>query len=169
MIEIVLNNGMVAIVDDDMAHLATHCWFADVRKTGVVYARRNKRIAPASWLLVRLHREVLGYGPGDPLVDHIDGDGLNCRRMNLRDSRNGPNQRNRSGAQVNGSSGVLGVSWDRSRRLYRAHISFDGREKFLGRFATLEEASEARAKAEVSLWGVEPRREAVVGHVADER
>jgi hypothetical protein len=153
-----LSNGMKAYVDDDRADLARLKWFADRHSNSLIYARRNKRLEDGRWVLVRLHREVMGYGPGDPMLDHIDGDGLNCQRSNLRDTVPGPNQRNRSGPQRNSSIGVLGVSFDKSRKKYIAQINLNGKCRLRKRFNTLEEAIEARRQAEIKLWGIEPRR-----------
>lgn len=159
MIEIPLTKGYVAIVDDEDAHLAAHKWFAHVGSTGVIYARRWDGVDERGHQVpVWLHRAVLGVARGSGLVDHRDGDGLNCRRANLRQASKSENGRNRAGARRdNRSCGVLGVT-RRADGKCVATIGVDGVKKYLGIFASVEEARDARRRAEITEWGVQPRR-----------
>jgi len=52
----------------------------------------------------------------------------------------------------NGSSGVKGVCWNGSREQWQARLYFKGKNYFLGRFNTKEEATRARKKAERKLY-----------------
>lgn len=49
---------------------------------------------------------------------------------------------------VNNKSGVKGVFWDKSRQRWRATITLKGKMKWLGTFIHIEDAIEARKKAE---------------------
>lgn len=49
---------------------------------------------------------------------------------------------------VNNKSGVKGVFWDKTRQRWRATITLDGKMKWLGTFIHIEDAIEARKKAE---------------------
>lgn len=49
-------------------------------------------------------------------------------------------------------SGIRGVSWDKSRKKWRAQIIFKGKNYFLGRFDKKEDAAEARKEAEKYLY-----------------
>jgi hypothetical protein len=144
---IALTQGHVAMIDDEDAHLANQKWFASVRGGGRVYAFDGKEY---------LHRKVLGLKRGGPLVDHINGDGLDCRRENLRVATHKINGRNVAGRQTNNKSGFLGVHRDGSK--FEARIWIDGKSRYLGRFSTVEEANDARLAAESNLWGIQPRR-----------
>lgn len=156
-IEIQLTRGYVAIIDDEDAYLAEFKWQAAISKGGLVYATRSTpRGALGRQGAVKLHREVLGLKPGDPLVDHRDGDGLNCRRSNLRVSTYAENGRNRAGPRVDNTSGFLGV-YRRGRR-FRAQIRVDGVDRLLGNFDTPEQAHAARLAAEREFFGIQPRR-----------
>jgi hypothetical protein len=88
---------------------------------------------------VSMHREILRPNPGT-FVDHVDRDGLNNVRSNLRACTRVHNQWNR-GANRNNTSGFKGVSALGSG--YRATISANGRTIHLGMFDTAEAASEA--------------------------
>ena len=143
MIRIPLTGGRVAIIDDADAHLAAHRW----------RAWHPKHACPDRWYAVRtrsrtdgdemvfLHREVL-YVPDGMEVDHVDRDGLNCRRDNLRAATHAQNLHNR-GRQKNSRSGLKGVHWARRERKWVAQIAVNGRRVFLGYHATAEEAARA--------------------------
>lgn len=92
---------------------------------------------------VYLHRFVLGLTPDDPLVDHEDGDKLNCQKSNLRlsdKSRNGSNQ-----ALTNDrhTSKYRGVFWDRTRQRWRAEVVVESKHHHLGRYRLEEDAYDA--------------------------
>jgi len=80
--QILLSNGLVALVDDDDFPLVNRYHWHASKSGRQVYAatdvsRDGKR------LYMRMHREILRLGPGD-LCDHMDGNGLNNTRANLR-------------------------------------------------------------------------------------
>lgn len=52
----------------------------------------------------------------------------------------------------NNTSGVKGVSWDKSKGAWRASIRFKGVEYHLGRYRSIEEAADARRDAEINLF-----------------
>lgn len=49
-------------------------------------------------------------------------------------------------ANIDSGTGVKGVSWDAARQLFRAQIRIAGKQTFLGRFASVEEAKAAHQK-----------------------
>ena len=89
-----------------------------------------------------LHRLITGYN-GDKDVDHIDHDGLNNRKVNLRVVEHKQNLLN----QHNYNNGVYQV---RSGR-FRASIAPDGKTVYLGTYDTFEEAKTARVEKEQTL------------------
>ena len=98
-----------------------------------------------------MHRVILGRELGRPLqkresVDHIDGDGLNNRRVNLRIASVTQNAQNAKLSKRN-KVGLKGVSWHQSDRRGQASISVNGRRKFRGYFDTSEEAHAAYCAA----------------------
>jgi hypothetical protein len=84
------------------------------------------------------------------IIDHMDGNGLNNSRSNLRAATNAQNLQNR-GKQKNNTSGIKGVSWDKARSKWAAEIRSQGKRYHLGRFDTKEEAAEAYRKAAKKL------------------
>lgn len=96
---------------------------------------------------VLMHRLILGVSP-DQLVDHINGDGLDNRRQNLRIATATQNARN---AAARGGSGYVGVR--RLGKKWAAFIAPDGREIFLGQWDDKEVASAAYAAAAKRVYG----------------
>lgn len=79
-------------------------------------------------------------------VDHKNGDGCDNRISNLRESNRKLNAKNLK-QRVDNSSGETGVSWDKSRSKWMAHIHINGKMKNLGRFDDKESAIQTRRKA----------------------
>ena len=101
---------------------------------------------------ITMHRLIVGDGQENYVVDHINRDRLDNRKSNLRFvdlSVNGFNK----GKQSNNTSGHVGVSWDKRRCKWEAHIKLNGRKKFLGYFEELQEAIDTREKAELEFFG----------------
>lgn len=100
--------------------------------------------------MFKAHRVIwaMEYGawPEDQ-IDHINGDKTDNRLFNLRDVTSRENSQNVKRRSDN-TSGVVGVYWDRNRGKWLAQIRFDGKQKHLGYFDTLDEAREMRAFAE---------------------
>jgi AP2 domain len=138
-----LTRGMVAIVDVvDLPLVGGVKWHAAVRERGVVYAAST---------VGYMHRVILGLRPGDPGPDHIDRNGLNNRRANLRPadvSHNNANTRPRPG-----TSRFKGVSWDAQRGRWMAKVCVGGHQRALGRFDDEEEAARAYDAAALQAWG----------------
>lgn len=89
-----------------------------------------------------LHRVIMGAAVGQ-IVDHINHNRLDNRRENLRIVTDQINQLNRAGANKNGKSGLLGVSWDKRQKKWRAKILVNGKNVVLGYFNDKYKASEA--------------------------
>lgn len=116
-----LSRGMIATVDDeDYARIATNKWFAQ-QGARAWYAKREAkhgRAAPSH--MVYMHREIVNAPPGSE-VDHINGDGLDNRRSNLRVSTRRENARNLR-KKPGCASRFKGVARTRGGR-WRAYIS----------------------------------------------
>lgn len=93
----------------------------------------------------KVHRLAWLWEHGDfPIscIDHIDGDRLNNRIANLRQATHKQNNQNRRYAIDRSSTGTLGV-YKGYNGGFKTQISVDGKQIHLGRFKTLEAASEA--------------------------
>lgn len=145
--EVRLSQNLVALVDDgDYDLVQAYKWHPCKRDT--VYAH-----ASVSGVTVSMHRLVLGLEFGDKRQgDHIDGNGLNNQRSNLRITTSGQNQMNRKSARES-SSQYLGVVWIESRSKWRARIRHDGDAHYLGDFVDEVEAAAAYDIAARQLHG----------------
>lgn len=120
--EIPLTRGKVALVDDaDYDRIAPHKWVARPSDQSAErwYAYRSQAI-PGSPKTLYMHRSVL-LAPAHLLVDHVNGDGLDNRRSNLRLATHGGNVINR---ECPNSTGYRGVRAEGSR--YWAQIEVAG-------------------------------------------
>lgn len=149
MISLPLSQGYVAIIDDEDAHLARFKWHAAVR-AHTVYAARNVRRGGVG-SLVLLHREVLNAAKGVQ-VDHMNRDGLDCRRENLRVATASQNQAN-SAHRRHASAPYKGVRWKKDHKKWEARIRFGGRDLHIGYFATAKEAACAYNAEAVKRFG----------------
>jgi hypothetical protein len=124
-------------------------WSADVDRS-VVYAKRTDCSGPRR-RTVMMHRVLMG-DPSGVEIDHVDGDGLNNRRSNLRWATDQQNAHNRRISSLN-TSGFKGVYWDKARGAWRATITLNCVRRHLGYFDTPEAAHAAYVKASASLHG----------------
>jgi len=90
-----------------------------------------------------------GYLP--ELLDHMDMNPRNNRLENLRPACKKLNAIN-SGVPNNNKSGVKGVCWHKAGKKWTAQIKNDGVKIHLGSYTLLQDAVEARLKAEEDLW-----------------
>lgn len=152
--EIPLTRGHVAIIDlDDLPLVQGMAWQSLV-STSAVYALHSYRSPGGPMRQLHMHR-LLCFGPGenDPRdVDHIDRDGLNNRRANLRPATRGQNMANRR-KRAGTTSGYIGVNWHKGSGKWTARITVDGVRTSLGYYASEIEAARAVDEANVRMRG----------------
>ena len=144
--KIQLTQGKFALVDDvDFDWLNQWKWYAH-KDRNTFYAMRAVRVG-LKWKTFQIHRLILGLDFGDKRQgDHINGDGLDNRRSNLRIATHAQNQRN-SGKNATNTSGYKGVRWEKRARKWRARIMVTGKIKHLGLFTDPAKAARAYDKA----------------------
>lgn len=98
-----------------------------------------------------LHTFIFGQIDGF-VVDHENRDRTDCRKSNLRHVTEQMNAINK-GKQSNNTSGHVGVSWDKQKQRWEAHIKLNGKKKFLGYYDDIEDAVSSRLKAEIEYFG----------------
>lgn len=98
-----------------------------------------------------MHRYILNENNPSNIIDHINRNKLDNRKSNLRNITNQGNAMNTSVSKSN-KTGHLGISLT-SYGKYRARIMVDGKEIRLGNFWNLNEAINARKKAEKKYFG----------------
>lgn len=103
------------------------------------------RVISVERKLHRAHRLAFLYMTGSfppDCVDHVNRDRANNQWANLRPATRRENQGN-TGLQSNNTSGYRGVSWHKKAGKWRAEGACGGHVKYLGLFASLEEAASA--------------------------
>jgi hypothetical protein len=142
-IEVPLGRGRVALIDEADADLVFRAgkWCAFVRPQ-VTYAQRSVSLGGGRSTVMRMHNLITGAR----YVDHINGDGLDNRRANLRPATHAQNMRNTRLTSSN-TSGFRGVYYRKDRGAWAAQIVVDGRRIYLGRFSDAVEAARAYDEA----------------------
>jgi hypothetical protein len=141
-----LTQGLEAVIDADDVPIVEGFFWSVARRRHMIYAQRG---IPGGIIL--MHRAIKN-APNGLQVDHIDRDGLNNRRANLRFATHAQNNQNKAMHPLN-SSGFKGVSLYKPNGRWRAYIDKDGHRTCLGYFATPEEAHAAYVAAASTLHG----------------
>lgn len=137
--EIKLTKGKVALVDDeDFDLLNRHKWSCQV---GTSYAGRREKNK-----IIYMHRQIVIPRKG-LVVDHINGDGLDNRRSNLRAISHKENIRAMRWNRRN-KSGYMGVSWHKAAKKWEACVTRNCKKVYLGVFANKKDAATARLNYE---------------------
>ena len=153
--EIKLTQGKIALVDDeDYDWINQWRWCATLQNKKYWYAMRND-YSTGKRISVMMHRVIMKTERGF-LVDHIDHDGFNNQKLNLRNCTYTQNNSNRIS---HGTSKYLGVSFVKVRRngrtytYIRAHICTNGHKIDLGEFKDEITAAQSYNEAAVRLHG----------------
>lgn len=157
MARIELTGGLFALVDEgDLDWLIAHRWQPLKRpQSSVTYASRIAQEGGRRKNLL-MHREIAkraGLEIEGKQVDHVNGDGLDNRRANLRSATVSQNSQNRKRKRDGCSSRFKGVYWDRLYRKWFAAIYVTGKRIKLGSFSSETDAAQAYAKAARIYFG----------------
>ncbi len=128
--KIPLTQGQVALVDDeDYEYLCKSKWCA-FYSHGRYYAVRtvweNKRNK-----IILMHRQILNPPKGKE-VDHINHNGLDNRKKNIRIATRSQNNQNQRKCTRNTTSKYKGVSWDKKTNKWISYIKINCKRTVIG-------------------------------------
>lgn len=130
--ELLLTRGMTALVDEeDFESLSSYKWNAQPRRCDLWYAARNRNAVERKLLggrgIIYLHRQIMNALKGTE-IDHRNGNGLDCRRANMRFATSRQNKANGRPKRSKRTSTFKGVYWGTRERRWLVQIRLpDGR------------------------------------------
>lgn len=142
-----IGGGRTLIDEGDVPLLSQFTWCVHSKEEGKKTS--YVRVAGES---KKLHQLLLGPPPEGQIVDHINGDGLDNRRRNLRFCTHTQNRQNQT-KRSDGGSPFKGVGWLEDRKKWRAFIKVEGQQKTLGYFDREDEAAQAYDNAARIAFG----------------
>ena len=144
-----LTHGKFALVDDeDFEKIYKYSWH--LKCTWGIYYAMGWEVSNGKHIL--MHRLIMG-AKKDQKIDHIDGNGLNNQRKNLRFATNSQNQANCRKQKRKTSSKFKGVCWDNRDKRWLAYIKKDQKAYRLGSFHSEIKAARIYNKKAIELFG----------------
>ena len=131
---------------DDLEKIKEYTWRTE---NGHVVSHINDKDAPSTRLW--LHRHILNVSSNEK-VDHINHNGFDNRKGNLRIVVGNGNQQNKS-LQRNNKSSVHGVHFMKRINKWSVRIGVEGKRKYLGVYKDFDEAVAVRKSAEDKYYG----------------
>ncbi len=149
--QIPLQKNRFALVDDgDFNWLSQWNWFYHKTQRNAYVARTKK--SKGIRTKIYMHRFIMSLQKGDRRqIDHINSNGLDNRRRNLRICTSSQNGGNRKISR--GTSRYKGVCYYKDRSNWVAHICKNGKSLHIGYFTTEVEAAKAYDVKAVELFG----------------
>lgn len=131
----------ILVDDQDFDLVSRLSWMLIKGRTGVFYAVARHYYKDNHRKLVKMHSLIMGEQSDKLKIDHIDGNGINNQRYNLRICTNSQNLWNRGKSSVN-TTGFKGVSPLRYRsKKFQVQIQVNNKNICGGHFYTAEEAA----------------------------
>ena len=152
--EIPLSQGLVALVDkQDYKELSKYKWSAEKHGKRCYASGSIRNPITKKSVKTTMHRFIINTPKGME-TDHINGNGLDNRRSNLRICTRAQNSYNVSMYETN-TSGFKGVDYFPYTTIFkwRARIMVNGKSKHLGMYETKELAYEAYCEACIKYHG----------------
>jgi hypothetical protein len=143
-----LTQGKYAIVDpEDYERLNKYKWYA-IRSKNTFYAGRHSRPPKGrKRQYIKMHRVVL-RPPRGLIIDHINHNGLDNRKANLRAVTYAQNTLNRVWVKPpHAHSRYKGVTWHKAQRKWQVQICYNGKHRTVGYFDNELDAAKAYDEA----------------------
>jgi len=137
--------GTITIDSEDIDKVNIYQWHIEKSHSNIKYAQA---ILPNKKTL-RMHKLLL---PNSIQVDHINNNGLDNRKCNLRSCNNAENNRNKN-FQRNPVSGYTGIRYNPKANSYYVRIMVNKKEISLGHYKDLDDAISARKAGEEKYFG----------------
>ena len=145
-----VSQGLSVLVDEsDLPILSDHSWHVVKTHNGVRYVNCTIMVNGKK-KEVPMHRLLLKPLPNQH-VDHINRNGLDNRRINLRICT--PSQNRWNSLPTIHSSKFKGVSWQTDRQRWRAQITHRGKKIYIGKYRSEEDAARAYDRVARRLCG----------------
>ena len=142
-----LTQGKYAIIDpDDYERINRHKWYTYMKNRTYYAIRGQWSPSQGKRLTISMHREILRV-PDDLFVDHINHNGSDNRKANLRPATPADNARYARYPKINTSSKYRGVWYNKQTKKWRASIVVNRKRKHLGYFFDEVDAGKAYDKA----------------------
>ena len=130
------------------------CWSYLDKGKKTPYVVGRKYVGNKKAKTIQFHRFILD-APPNMVVHHINGNGLDNRKENLEIVTNQENIIKRIGLNKNNTSGIRGVSYDRSRGKWQVKFKKNYKTIHFGRYDSIEEAEMVARKAFREVFGLE--------------
>lgn len=165
-IEIPLKNGGFSLIDKEdhkkVVYLdedypyqkrTTREWFIKKDTECIRYAVANIRIAKNKWTRIRMHRLILGITDPRIMIDHVNGNGLDNRKSNLRICSQAQNIANSRKIDKKSTSRFKGVCWCKRLGKWEVTISKNYKQTYVGIFDSEIKAAKAYNKKAREIFG----------------
>lgn len=151
MINLKLSPTEIALIDEaDKDLISPFKWYPSRGKWGTYAKAHVKGFRPRR--KIYMHRLIMGLSFGDKrFVDHVNHNGLDNRRCNLRICSNAQNQYNQLAGT--GTSRFKGVCWFKALGKWHAQIKLNYRTLHVGYFDDEIEAARAYDNAAIFYYG----------------
>lgn len=149
-----LTRNKFAIVDNEDFEILNKYKWSVLKGWNTSYAVRSlydSKTQKTSKTLL-MHRVILNL-KNKEICDHVNGNGLDNRKNNLRLVTKSQNSIN-SKINIRNKSGYKGVSWDKLRKKWTSRIKVNGKYLFLGRFDSKSKAMKEYNKKAKEEHGV---------------
>lgn len=136
-----IKNNIIALFDKDDYYQYFNNRRLCIDKRGYIVCEKHK-----------VHRIIMNVTNPKITIDHINGNPLDNRKVNLRICTQSNNCKNKS-INSNNTSGVIGVYFNKKVQKWVAEIKVNYKKIHLGYFESLNDASKARKEAELKYFG----------------